>query len=67
VFELWPGWQEDISHVRSYGALPLAARHGALPLAARRYVERVEDLLGVPIRLLSIGPEHDALLHRAGA
>jgi adenylosuccinate synthase len=47
-----PGWSEPI---RSY-------RHiGELPKAARAYVERVGELLGVPIDLVSVGRERTQL------
>lgn len=43
-----PGWRTDISAVRSYRDLPGKAR---------RYVERLEDLIEKPIRLISVGPD----------
>ncbi len=46
VYEELPGWQEGLSDVRSLEALPLHAR---------RYVERVEELVGVPIKMVSVG------------
>ncbi|HOP80690.1 MAG TPA: adenylosuccinate synthetase [Armatimonadota bacterium] len=33
-----------------------------MPKAARRYVERLQELVGVPIRLVSIGPERDSIV-----
>ena len=50
VWETLPGWQEDISHVR---------RLADLPKAARRYLDRLEELAGVPIALVSVGPRRD--------
>ena len=35
-----------------------------LPEAARRYVERIEELAGVPIRTVSVGPSRAATLER---
>jgi adenylosuccinate synthase len=46
------GWNDDISHVR---------RIGDLPLAARAYVQRIEEILGVPIEFVSVGPERSEL------
>lgn len=48
VYETMPGWKEDISAVASFADLPLNAR---------RYLERMEELSGVPIGLISVGPD----------
>ena len=50
-----PGWQEDISSIRQYLDLPAAAR---------KYVETIEELIGVPVKYISVGPEREALIHR---
>ncbi|VEN74543.1 adenylosuccinate synthetase [Candidatus Desulfarcum epimagneticum] len=50
VYETLPGWAEDISQVRSFGDLPAAAI---------RYLERIEELTGVPIHMVSVGPGRD--------
>lgn len=55
VYVDMPGWQEPIGATR---------RYGELPAAARRYVETIEDLIGVPIKYISVGPEREALIHR---
>ena len=55
VYEVMPGWQEDITGVRSFAALP---DH------ARRYVERIEALVGVPIDVISVGPDRDQTITR---
>ncbi|XP_074309227.1 adenylosuccinate synthetase 2, chloroplastic-like [Silene latifolia] len=54
-YEVLPGWQTDISLVRNYADLPLAAR---------RYVERIEELVGVPIHYIGVGPGRDALIYK---
>ncbi len=49
----------------SWGTLSAGIeRYEQLPAAARQYVERLEALLGVPVTLVSIGPERSATLHR---
>jgi len=48
VYEEIPGWQEDISSVRSVEDLPQKARD---------YVKRIEDLTETPVMLLSVGPD----------
>ncbi|MCP3918240.1 MAG: adenylosuccinate synthase [bacterium] len=50
-----PGWAEDVSGVRDFAALPENARS---------YVEWVEKEVGVPIVMLSVGPERDAVISR---
>lgn len=52
-YEVLPGWNSDISSVRNYADLPLAAR---------TYVERIEELVGVPIHYIGVGPGRDALI-----
>jgi adenylosuccinate synthase len=56
VYETLPGWSEDVSGCR---------RFEELPENARRYVKRVEALVGVPVELISIGPDRDATIARA--
>ncbi|MBF0386824.1 MAG: adenylosuccinate synthase [Candidatus Omnitrophica bacterium] len=55
VYEELPGWQKAISGVREYKKLPAEAR---------RYIERMEKLVGVPIKYISIGSERDEIIIR---
>jgi adenylosuccinate synthase len=55
VYEELPGWQEDITAVRKYEDLPAAAR---------AFVEWVEERVGAPILMLSVGPERDQVIPR---
>ncbi len=50
VYEELPGWQSDISACRSFDELPDQARS---------YVKRLEELVGCPIVLVSVGPRRD--------
>ena len=54
-YEVLPGWNSDISSIRSYRELPVAAR---------LYVERIEELVGVPIHYIGIGSGRDALIYK---
>ena len=54
-YESHPGWQEDISGVRKYEDLPQACRD---------YVQRLEELAGSPVVMLSVGAERDAVISR---
>jgi adenylosuccinate synthase len=56
VYERFPGWSEAI-----HGARTLAE----LPENARRYVTALEELAGVPIVLVSVGPERSQTIERA--
>ena len=55
VYEELPGWKESTVGIRS---------HAALPKGARDYLKRIEDLAGVPIDLISTGPERDETIVR---
>ncbi len=50
VYETMPGWQEDLSGVR---------RMRDLPAAGRRYIERLGQLLGRPVAIVSVGPDRE--------
>lgn len=50
VYEELPGWRESTIGVTDYAALPVNAR---------RYLERLESLVEVPIDIISTGPERD--------
>ncbi|KAF3581330.1 hypothetical protein DY000_02032392, partial [Brassica cretica] len=54
-YEVLPGWKSDISSIRNYADLPKAAQ---------QYVERIEELVGVPIHYIGIGPGRDALIYK---
>jgi adenylosuccinate synthase len=54
VFETLPGWAEDISACR---------RLADLPAAARRYVDRIGELAGLPVSVVSVGPDRDQTIH----
>jgi adenylosuccinate synthase len=50
VYEEYPGWQEDITKVRTFADLPQAAQN---------YLKKVEELSGVPIQIVSVGPDRE--------
>ena len=56
IYERFEGWEEPLHDVRSLAGLPDAAR---------RYVSAVEELAGVPIVLVSVGPERTQTIERA--
>jgi adenylosuccinate synthase len=56
IYEEFAGWSEPINAVRSLGDLPENAR---------RYVTALEAQAGVPIVLVSVGPERTQTIERA--
>jgi len=50
VYETLPGWTDTTFGVKSFDALPANAR---------AYLQRIEQLVGVPIAMVSTGPERD--------
>jgi adenylosuccinate synthase len=55
VYEELPGWKESTVGIKD---------DDALPRAARDYLERIEALAGVPIDIISTGPERDETIVR---
>jgi adenylosuccinate synthase len=55
VYIEMPGWEEDISGVRSFDNLPENTRN---------YVLRLEGLVGLPVKYISVGPSRDAMIIR---
>jgi len=50
VYEDMPGWKESTVGMTKYEQLPATAR---------RYLERVQEVVGVPIDIISTGPDRD--------
>jgi adenylosuccinate synthase len=55
IYETLPGWQQPISGQRDFDALPAAAR---------RYVERISELSGAEIGIVSTGPDREQTILR---
>jgi adenylosuccinate synthase len=55
IYQTFAGWSEDVSAIREYAKLPDNAR---------RYVEAVEEYVGVPITTISVGRRRDQTLFR---
>jgi adenylosuccinate synthase len=60
VYETLPGWSEELD------ALPAVAgkerTRAGLPENARRFLDRIEEVIGLPIEIVSIGPERTQTL-----
>jgi adenylosuccinate synthase len=50
IYEKMPGWDEDITKVKDFGKLPKNAQ---------RYIERLQEICGIPISIVSVGPRRD--------
>ena len=50
IYETVPGWTDNTFGVKTWEGLPKAAQH---------YLKRLETLCGVPIAIVSTGPERD--------
>ena len=50
VYEEVPGWQSPTAHLR---------RFGDLPTLAQSYVRKLENLVGCPIDIISVGPQRE--------
>jgi adenylosuccinate synthase len=53
VYEEMPGWRQDVSGIRKLGDLPTEAR---------QYVRRIEQFIGAPIDMISVGPERNQVI-----
>ncbi len=50
IYETLPGWSDSTVGVTDHAALPAAARH---------YLQRIAELTGVPIHVISTSPDRD--------
>ena len=50
VYETYKGWKEDISKAKSMDELPVNAR---------AYLNKLEELVGIPIKIVSVGPDRE--------
>jgi adenylosuccinate synthase len=53
IYEEWEGWTEPIQGIR---------KRENLPQATRNYLNRIEELVQVPIGLISVGPDREETL-----
>jgi adenylosuccinate synthase len=55
VYKELPGWKEDISGIREYGKLPENLK---------KYIEFIENQTGIPITIVSVGPDREETIFR---
>lgn len=56
IYEELPGWETDLSAITN---------PSSLPASAAAYIEFLEEQIGVPIRLVGVGPGREQFLDRA--
>lgn len=56
VYETLPGWEKDITGVKTYEELPENAK---------KYLAFIEQYLGVPVKWVGTGPARDSMLEKS--
>jgi len=55
VYKEMPGWGEDISLIREYNGLPESLK---------KYIKLIENQTGIPVTMVSVGPDREELITR---
>ena len=55
VYEELSGWKQEITEVRNYDELPQEAKN---------YIQRIEELTGVEVAVVSVGPDRTQTINR---
>jgi len=55
IYEVMEGWKEDTTQSKTYDQLPEKAR---------KYIERIEELAGVKVSIVAVGPKRDQTIVR---
>jgi adenylosuccinate synthase len=55
VFESFPGWCRATTHLKKFSDLPIEAKN---------YLLRIEELVHVPLIMISTGPDRDSIIFR---
>ncbi|HOX37105.1 MAG TPA: adenylosuccinate synthase [Candidatus Brocadiia bacterium] len=56
IYREFPGWRTPLRNVKSFADLPDAAS---------AYLRALEEAVGVPVKILSLGPERSSLIRRS--
>lgn len=54
VYEQLPGWERNLTRVR---------RFSDLPKNAQRYIKRIQEVVGVPVKFISVGPKRGQVIY----
>lgn len=55
IYETVPGWKEDITGARSFEELPENAR---------TYINKIEEVIGSPVKWIGVGPGRESMIVR---
>ena len=55
IYKDFDGWNSQIEDVKNYSELPKPCRD---------YIEFIEDWVGVPIKLVSVGPDRESTIEK---
>ena len=55
IYKTLPGWEQEISGIKDFNDLPQAAQD---------YIIFIEDVLGCPVGIVSVGPSRDQTIYR---
>ena len=55
VYTEFPGWKKDLTGIR---------KESGLPQEFKNYIKFMESYLGVPISIISLGPDREATIER---
>lgn len=55
IYESFPGWKTDITACKTYDELPQNAKS---------YIEKLEEILGVPVSIVGVGPGREQVIFR---
>ncbi|OZM56588.1 adenylosuccinate synthase [Lottiidibacillus patelloidae] len=50
VYETMPGWEEDITNVKTFSELPTNAQN---------YLKKISECTGIPLTIFSVGPDRE--------
>lgn len=56
IYRSLPGWKEDVTEIK---------RYEDMPENARKFIETVEEFIGVPITMVSVGRRRDQTIFRS--
>ena len=55
VYETLDGWNESLTSIKSFDKLPKNTK---------KFIEKIEDLIGAPITIISVGPNRDETIFK---
>lgn len=53
VYETMDGWDQQLGEIKDYSQLPMEAK---------KYISRIEELVKIPVSMISVGPERNQII-----